>query len=306
MGARNLSMGTRSLVMGSRRLAADAWGLTHRRDITAVSPVGHLGQRVCGTLNGVAGWSRNAGQRVWGSVINPRGLDWSRSWTFLSVSPGTGQAWRTLGFREHHLWSIAKPGHLGHGLGTRPLGTMVPQDVLLFRHERERFFRLLGLFCAAQFLFWIYLAHFAFTSLKDTGYEETVLVGDRASNLPTIGGVSLNLGSNKWRFGFTTSCLTVGCLILTAGYIFARRSVHSVLLHRGGQQVTLSSYLPLGGTSSFVVPLCDVSCVAHRSQVPSVIPVKVKGHHFYYLLDKQGQFYNAKLFDITVGAYRKL
>ncbi|XP_078064823.1 transmembrane protein 223 [Mustelus asterias] len=133
-----------------------------------------------------------------------------------------------------------------------------------------------------------------------------VLEGERARDLPKIGGVTFNLGSNTWRYGFTASCLAVGSLILGAGYLFARRSVCRVLLHRGGQHVTVSSYLPFGGTSSFTVPLRHVSCVAHRSQVPSVIPLKIRGRRFYYLLDKQGQFYNAQLFDNTVGAYRKL
>ncbi|XP_060679494.1 transmembrane protein 223 [Hemiscyllium ocellatum] len=191
-------------------------------------------------------------------------------------------------------------------VGSRPMCGPPARDVLLFCHERGRFFRLLGVFCLAQFLFWGYLAHFAFTSLKDTGHRETVLEGERASGLPTIGGRALNLGSDAWRLGFTASCLTVGSLILVAGYLFACRSVSHVVLHRGGQQVTITSCLPFGGSSSFTVPLCRVSCMAHRTQVPSVVPLRIQGHRFYYLLDKQGQFYNAKLFDTTVGAYRKL
>lgn len=72
----------------------------------------------------------------------------------------------------------------------------VSRDVVLFQHDRSRFFRLVGLFCAGQGLFWAYLAHFAFTALRPTpgpGPDDPLRPRD-----------------NKWRFGFTASCLTLG------------------------------------------------------------------------------------------------
>ncbi|XP_016161303.1 PREDICTED: transmembrane protein 223, partial [Ficedula albicollis] len=69
---------------------------------------------------------------------------------------------------------------------------------VLFQHDRSRFFRLVGLFCAGQGLFWAYLAHFAFTALRPA---------------PAAGpgpDDPLRPRDNKWRFGFTASCLTVG------------------------------------------------------------------------------------------------
>ncbi|XP_053223964.1 transmembrane protein 223 [Podarcis raffonei] len=189
-----------------------------------------------------------------------------------------------------------------------PLDTNVPRDVLLFQHDRGRFFRILGLFCAGQFVFWAYLAHFAFHGLRDVRAsrpEPDPQHGERP--LPTLpGGATIQLSSNKWRFGFTASCLTVGSLILAAGFVFSRRSVSRILLHRGGQEVTFTTYYPLGWTSSFTVPLRHVSCMSHRLEVPAMMPLKVKGRAFYFLLDKQGRITNTKLFDITVGAYRKL
>uniref|UniRef100_H3ABZ8 Transmembrane protein 223 n=2 Tax=Latimeria chalumnae TaxID=7897 RepID=H3ABZ8_LATCH len=211
-------------------------------------------------------------------------------------------SWVKLGCRSSLQVRRVECGGVRRGV----MSSAVSQDVLLFQHQKKVFFRLLGFFCVGQFVFWTYLAHFAFTSLKDIGYKDTVIVGEEGKKLPKLGGVSLNLGSNKWRYGFTVSCLTVGWVILAAGFIFSRRSVHKVLLHRGGQQVTFSTYYPFGTTSSFTVPLREISCMAHRGEVPSMIPVKIKGRPFYFLLDKQGQIYNAKLFDITVGTYRKL
>lgn len=196
-----------------------------------------------------------------------------------------------------------------------PLDPQVPRDVVLFQHDRRGFFRLMGLFCAGQGLFWGYLAHFAFHTLshsgatpestqKEAGPDPEQAGGRPKPTLP--GGASLNLGSDKWRLGFTASCLTIASLILVAGFVFSRRSVGRILLRRGGQDVTLTTYYPFGLTSAFTVPLREVSCVSHRSEVPAMIPLKVKGKPFYFLLDKQGQITNPKLFDITVGAYRKL
>ncbi|XP_024054601.1 transmembrane protein 223 [Terrapene carolina triunguis] len=193
-------------------------------------------------------------------------------------------------------------GLAGPARGASPLDTHVPRDLLLFRHERARFFRLLGLFCTGQFAFWAYLAHFAFSELRPAGQPAASV--RPAPTLP--GGASVNPTSNKWRYGFTVSCLTVGSLIVAAGFVYSRRSVWQVVLRQGGRDVTLSTYYPFGLSSSFTVPLRQVSCMAHRSEVPAMIPLKVKGRPFYFLLDKQGQVYNPQLFDLTVGAYRKL
>lgn len=84
----------------------------------------------------------------------------------------------------------------------------VVKDVLLFEHDRTRFFRVLALFCGGQFVFWTYLAYFAFTGLRDTrdGNKEPPRV---RSDLGLF-SFTMNLGSNAWRFGFTLGCLVIG------------------------------------------------------------------------------------------------
>lgn len=88
--------------------------------------------------------------------------------------------------------------------------TAVAKDVILFEHDRTRFFRLLAIFCGGQFLFWAYLAQFAFTSLRDTSKS-----GGEPPNVRTkLGGglfsFDMNFGSNTWRYGFTLGCLIIG------------------------------------------------------------------------------------------------
>ncbi|KAM5316053.1 transmembrane protein 223 [Glossophaga mutica] len=172
-----------------------------------------------------------------------------------------------------------------------------PRDVLLFQHERGRFFTVLGLFCAGQGIFWTSLAVAALA-------RPPVLVRPPHAELP--GHSRSDVRSALWRYGLAIGCGTIGALVLAAGLVFSLRSVRSVTLRAGGKQVALSTHAPFGLGAHFTVPLNQVSCMAHRGEVPAMLPLKVKGRRFYFLLDKAGHFPNTKLFDNTVGAYRSL
>ncbi|XP_072301222.1 transmembrane protein 223 [Eucyclogobius newberryi] len=189
--------------------------------------------------------------------------------------------------------------------------SQISRDVTLFDHDRTRFFRLLSIFCGGQFVFWTYLAQFAYTGLRDTSGSEVDKTKTQATPTKTTGlagmwSVEMNLGSNAWRFGFTAGCLAIGAGIVGLGFLFCRRSVNQVILHQGGKMVTVRTQSPLapGKGRKLTVPLSQVACYAHRQESSSFIPLRVKGHKFYFLLDKDGTVTNAKLFDITVGAYR--
>lgn len=191
--------------------------------------------------------------------------------------------------------------------------TQPSRDVTLFEHDRTRFFRLLALFCSGQVLFWTYLAHFAYTGLRDTGGapqkekdKATATTTTTTTGLAGMWSFEMNLGSNAWRYGFTLGCLAIGAGIVGLGTLFCRRSVNQVVLHKGGRMVTVCTQSPLGHGRGrrITVPLKQVGCYAHRQESPSFIPLRVQGHRFYFLLDKEGTVNNARLFDITVGAYR--
>lgn len=193
----------------------------------------------------------------------------------------------------------------GHRLCT---SAQPPRDVILFEHDRTRFFRLLSVFCGGQFLFWTYLGHFAYTGLRDTGgaTEKGKAKASTTTGLAGMWSFEMNLGSNTWRYGFTLGCLAIGAGIVGLGVLFCRRSVSQVVLHQGGRMVTVCTQSPLrpGRGRRITVPLSQVACHAHRHESPSFIPLRVKGHKLYFLLDKEGTVNNARLFDITVGAYR--
>ncbi|XP_019945575.2 transmembrane protein 223 [Paralichthys olivaceus] len=187
--------------------------------------------------------------------------------------------------------------------------TQPSKDVILFQHDRTRFFRLLSIFCGGQFIFWTCLAHLAYTGLRNTG--GTAEKGKAKAPTTTTGlagmwSFEMNLGSNTWRYGFTLGCLAIGAGIVGLGALFCRRSVSKVVLHQGGRMVTVCTQSPLGASHGWrtTVPLSEVACHTHRQQSPSFIPLRVKGHKLYFLLDKEGTLNNARLFDITVGAFR--
>lgn len=204
------------------------------------------------------------------------------------------------------LFGVVKRQRAGHGLCTS--AQQLSRDVRLFDHDRTRFFRLLSVFCGGQFLFWTYLAQFAYTGLRDTSATKgkTKSESTKTTGLVGMWSFEMNLGSSAWRYGFTTGCLAIGACIVGLGFLFCRRSVNQIILHRGGKMVTVCTQSPLGPGKGrkITVPLSQVACYAHRQESSSFIPLRVKGHKFYFLMDKEGTVTNAKLFDVTVGAYR--
>ncbi|KAI5277942.1 transmembrane protein 223 [Manis pentadactyla] len=182
--------------------------------------------------------------------------------------------------------------------GRRPLHDATPlRDVLLFEHERGPFFAVLWLFCAGQGVFWASLAVAALARPPVPARPADTELPDRGRS---------DVRSALWRYCLAVGCGSIGTLVLGAGLLFSLRSVRSVMLLAGGKQVTFTTHAPFGLGAHFTVPLNQVSCMAHRGEVPAMLPLKVKGWRFYFLLDKAGHFPNMKLFDNTVGAYRSL
>ncbi|XP_070693852.1 transmembrane protein 223 [Pempheris klunzingeri] len=237
-------------------------------------------------------------------------------WTQSSRSTATvfNQVMCVAGLRSRILVHTTRLGDAHSLLAARRslcTSAQVSRDVTLFEHDRTRFFRLFSVFCGGQFLFWTYLAHFAYTGLRDTKAATEKGEVEAASSITTTAlagmwSVEMNLGSSAWRYGFTLGCLAIGAGLVGVASLFCRRSVNQVVLHRGGRMVTVVTQSPLGPGRGrrITVPLSQVGCYAHRHESPSFIPLRIKGHKFYFLLDKEGTVTNVRLFDTTVGAFR--
>lgn len=75
------------------------------------------------------------------------------------------------------------------------------RDVLLFEHERGRFFAVLGLFCAGQAVFWASLAGAALA-------RPPVPTRPPDAEIPDPG--RLDLRSALWRYGLAVGCGAIG------------------------------------------------------------------------------------------------
>lgn len=90
-------------------------------------------------------------------------------------------------------------------LGTRSydVNTNVTKDIVLYKYENPRFFKILNIFGICQFMFWTYLSHFAFTTLRDAPVEQKEDEDLRWFEL-------INLGENKYRNGITAISFLIG------------------------------------------------------------------------------------------------
>lgn len=79
----------------------------------------------------------------------------------------------------------------------------VMKDTLLFRYENPRFFKMMNIFAMSQFLFWSYLSHFAFMTMRDIPVNPEVKENE---NLPWW--TKINFG--KYRTGIALASFLIG------------------------------------------------------------------------------------------------
>ncbi|XP_020603614.1 transmembrane protein 223-like isoform X3 [Orbicella faveolata] len=174
------------------------------------------------------------------------------------------------------------------------------KDVTLYYYNRQKFFRLVGLACASQFIFWGWMAYILI-SLKQERSQKKILDVSSSSSNP---GVSWKIA----RFVMDSPVMLasfavgVGLVFTTSGFIYSLRSVNRLVLQ--GNNLRVVTHTPLGGTRSVTVPISDVSCTGSRIGAKPQVPLKLKGHRFFFLLDKEGEFVQPTLFDKTVGIKR--
>ncbi|XP_046396376.1 transmembrane protein 223 [Ischnura elegans] len=174
--------------------------------------------------------------------------------------------------------------------------TTVAKDVILFKYENPRFFKFLNAFALCQFLFWSYLSHFCFTKLRDAP------VVRENDDLPWWRRI--NMGENKFKNSLAVFCFIIGYGILGASWMFTLKSVRYLILRKGGKSVSFVTYAPLGQNRIMTVGLENVSAGESRKNARVQLPIKVRGHLMYYMLDMRGEFKNGVLFDSTAGLKR--
>ncbi|XP_032830811.2 transmembrane protein 223 [Petromyzon marinus] len=212
-------------------------------------------------------WTRPLHQRARPFLQSPRPFHQRPRPVHQKPRPDVGPTYRGKNL-EASLW--------------RSVNLNVPRDVMIFERSDGRLPRLLALFACSQAVFWVYLAHFSFGALTSS--------------------------SELWRYGFSMFCLTVGVMIMLGCVFFSSRYVQRVVLLRGGRALTFRTAAPrlgpLGPARAFEVAVDSVSCPIAVSSATAVLPVRVRGRRFYYLIDKHGSVPNRSLFDATLGTFR--
>ncbi|ALC40630.1 CG12935 [Drosophila busckii] len=215
-------------------------------------------------------------------------------------------------FKRHTLQSfrLAVPVKLANFTPARTISATVPKraldvntnvtkDVVLFKYENPKFYKMLNVFGVCQFVFWTYLSHFAFTTLRDAPVAEKP--GEELKWYQRI-----NLGENKYKNGITACSFLIGYGILFAVWMFTLRSVRFLILRKGGQSVSFVTYGPFNRNRIITVPLKCISAEESRELARVQLPIKVKGKTLYYVLDMRGEFRNQQLFDHTAGLKRRI
>lgn len=86
------------------------------------------------------------------------------------------------------------------------VNTNVAKDVILFKYDNPRFFKIVNIFAVCQFMFWSYLSVFSFTTLKDAPV-------DHDQSKETAWWRKINLGENKYRNTLAIMSFIIGLLI---------------------------------------------------------------------------------------------
>lgn len=185
----------------------------------------------------------------------------------------------------------------------------VTKDVLIYKNDKGTFFKILGAFAFAQLVFWTYLTHTAYLTMRDTDTYVNVKYGEEGppeevKNWRSWSGVRMKLNSGMWRYAITLLSIGAGSIIFIASFVYSRKSVYRIVLRKGGEDVTIQTYGLFSLPWRFTTSLNNVSCEHSRQGVRQQLPIKVRGHRLFYIVDKDGKFYNARMFDHSVGMHR--
>ncbi|CAG9840362.1 unnamed protein product [Diabrotica balteata] len=216
---------------------------------------------------------------------------------YLSICRNSSRQW-TL-FNTFNKYSPPRQTPTQRYLSEKALdvNTNVVKDVILYKYDNSRYYKLMNLFAFAQFGFWTYLSYTAYTTLKDAPVDPS-----KSEHW----WEKINLGENKYRNGITLCTGLIGWGILAVVWMYSLRSVKYLILRKGGRQLTIVTYTPVAASRMFTLELNNLSSVDSRSTAKTHMALKVKGHFMYYIVDMKGEFKNPLLFDHTVGIRRNL
>ncbi len=101
--------------------------------------------------------------------------------------------------------------------------------------------------------------------------------------------------------------LVAGYLALFVTWVYPQRTIQTLALLKGGQNVRVVTYTHFGRTRELNVPLEHISGGIPRDTKGPWASIKIKGRWWFFLLDKKGgRFREPALFDLGVALKRDL
>ncbi|XP_014213361.1 transmembrane protein 223 [Copidosoma floridanum] len=209
--------------------------------------------------------------------------------------------WRTyiIGWNQFSKQVVSKSNALkrfestGTASQNNPLriNTKIKNNVMLYRLEKDIFIRGSLLFGIVAMIGCLFMADSVYMVLCKDLFNPTIPWKTRLyDNIFPVSAVIIGI--------------LAGPLILTAVWFITVRTVKYVVLHKGGENVTIVTYHPLFNFKKMTVPLSHVDCKTSRTEAKSYAMIKLKEKKYQFLIDKTGTFVNPELFDCTVGASR--
>ncbi|OQV19473.1 hypothetical protein BV898_06464 [Hypsibius exemplaris] len=196
--------------------------------------------------------------------------------------------------------------------------TNVQKDVLMYSLSSDRFFKHMTIFGAVQMVFWLRMSMVAAETarrrkqLKEQAARDGTPVPDYMPKLdPKEERWYLRMLHAFGQFGeanavaLSMAYLAIGGFIMIGTFFFSLRNIKQLVLLKGGQKLSITTYGTFGRFRTFQVPVKDVSSEVGRTTLAGYAPLKVKGRAYFFLLDRGGKFHNATLFDMTAGLQRR-
>lgn len=178
------------------------------------------------------------------------------------------------------------------------------RDTMIFKRDNLRELRMYQAFAALNFIAWNYfgintifrVAAYAEKHKKEYG------LGERGY-LQSFAEVGLKYSKQMAVFA---ACVGYGGLMLIG--FFSARNVNTIIIRKGGLDAVIltSRFVAISKLREIRVPLKHITCKTSRDTTATYATFRIKGHPFFFLVDKKGVFYNPFLFDRTIGVQRNI
>jgi len=171
------------------------------------------------------------------------------------------------------------------------INTNVKNNVMLYRFERDVLMRGALLFSVIALVTCLFMADNVYLILCQDLFNNNIPLKER-------------LYDHIFPLAAITIGISAGPLIILGVWILTVRTIKYIVLHKGGQLVTIVTYHPTKKFKKMTVPVAHINCQSGRVDAKSYVMIKIKDMKRQYVIDKTGTFINPELFDVTVGAAR--